>query len=247
MLLHLANNMLAFLTIYLRYYAPAELSFGVELFILLFFPMFGMWMIWNARQQGFRFSAGLRPGVDVLAVFTSPAYSGRCDLSGGICRIFCALRGTMTDEELMRAALDEAKLAAALGEVPVGAVVAKDGEIIARAHNLRESGKNATYHAELMAIDAACKALGGWRLWQCELFVTLEPCPMCSGAIINSRLKRVVYGARDPKAGCCGSLTDLFALPFNHHPVIEAGLMEAEAQALLQDFFAMLREKRKKK
>ena len=101
----------------------------------------------------------------------------------------------MTDEELMRAALDEAREAAALGEVPVGAVVAKDGEIIARAHNLRESGKNATYHAELMAIDAACKALGGWRLWQCELFVTLEPCPMCSGAIINSRLKRVVYGA----------------------------------------------------
>ena len=127
----------------------------------------------------------------------------------------------MTDEELMRAALDEAKIAADLGEVPVGAVVAKDGEIVALAHNL--------------------------RLWQCELFVTLEPCPMCSGAIINSRLKRVVYGARDPKAGCCGSLTDLFALPFNHHPVIESGLLEDEAQALLQDFFVMLREKRKKK
>ena len=100
----------------------------------------------------------------------------------------------MTDEQLMQAALEEAHAAAALGEVPVGAVVAKDGEIIARAHNLRESGKNAIYHAELLAIDAACKALGGWRLWQCELFVTLEPCPMCSGAIINSRLKRVVYG-----------------------------------------------------
>ena len=128
----------------------------------------------------------------------------------------------MTDEELMRAALDEAREAAALGEVPVGAVVAKDGKIIARAHNLRESGKNATYHAELMAIDAACKALGGWRLWQCELFVTLEP-------------------------WCCGSLSDLFALPFNQHPVIESGLLEEEAQALLQDFFAMLREKRKKK
>ena len=132
----------------------------------------------------------------------------------------------MTDEQLMQAALEEARTAAALGEVPVGAVVAKDGEIIARAHNLRESGKNAIYHAELLAIDAACKALGGWRLWQCELFVTLEPCPMCSGAIINSRLKRVVYGARDPKAGCCGSLTDLFALPFNHHPVMEQGLLE---------------------
>ena len=153
----------------------------------------------------------------------------------------------MTDFELMGAALEEARKAAALGEVPVGAVVAKDGEIISAAHNTRETEQNALHHAELLAIDAACKKLGGWRLWQCELFVTLEPCPMCSGAIINSRLKRVVYGARDPKAGCCGSLTDLFALPFNHHPVIEAGLMEAEAQALLQDFFAMLREKRKKK
>lgn len=142
----------------------------------------------------------------------------------------------MTDEQLMQAALEEARAAAALGEVPVGAVVAKDGEIIARAHNLRESGKNAIYHAELLAIDAACKALGGWRLWQCELFVTLEPCPMCSGAIINSRLKRVVYGARDPKARCCGSLTDLFALPFNHHPVMEQGLLEEDAQALLQEF-----------
>ena len=150
----------------------------------------------------------------------------------------------MTDEELMRAALAQAELAARAGEVPVGAVVAKDGEIVAQAHNLRESGKNATYHAELLAIDAACKALGGWRLWQCELFVTLEPCPMCSGAIINSRLKRVVYGAADPKAGCCGSLTDLFALPFNHHPVIGHGLLEAESQALLQEFFSMLRQKR---
>ena len=129
----------------------------------------------------------------------------------------------MTDEQLMQAALEEAHAAAALGEVPVGAVVAKDGEIIARAHNLRESGKNAIYHAELLAIDEACKALGGWRLWQCELFVTL-----------------------DPKAGCCGSLTDLFALPFNHHPVMEQGLLEEEAQALLQEFFAGLRAKRLK-
>ena len=153
----------------------------------------------------------------------------------------------MTDEQLMQAALEEARAAAALGEVPVGAVVAKDGEIIARAHNLRESGKNAIYHAELLAIDAACKALGGWRLWQCELFVTLEPCPMCSGAIINSRLRRVVYGAADPKAGCCGGLTDLFALPFNHHPVIEKGLCEEQATALMQQFFERLRQKRQKK
>lgn len=153
----------------------------------------------------------------------------------------------MTDQELMLLALEEAKIAASLGEVPVGAVVVKDGVPIARAHNTRETEKNATHHAELLAIDAACKALGGWRLWQCELFVTLEPCPMCSGAIINSRLKRVVYGAPDPKAGCCGSLTDLFSLPFNHHPVIESGLMAEEAQQLLQDFFAMLRKKREAK
>ena len=153
----------------------------------------------------------------------------------------------MTDFELMGLALEEAAKAAALGEGPVGAVVARHGEVVAMAHNTRETEKNALHHAELLAIDAACKALGGWRLWQCELFVTLAPCPMCSGAIINSRLKRVVYGARAPKAGCCGSLTDLFALPFNHHPVIESGLLEDEAQALLQNFFVMLREKRKKK
>ena len=144
----------------------------------------------------------------------------------------------------MQAALEEAQLAFEAGEVPVGAVIAKDGEIVAKAHNLRETGKNALYHAELMAIDQACQVLGGWRLWQCELFVTLEPCPMCSGAIINSRLRRVVYGAADPKAGCCGGLTDLFALPFNHHPVVEGGLMEAESQQLLQQFFASLRQKR---
>lgn len=150
----------------------------------------------------------------------------------------------MTDQELMGLALQEAEKAAALGEVPVGAVVAKDGQPVALAHNLRESGKNATYHAELLAIQQACQILGGWRLWQCELFVTLEPCPMCSGAIINSRLRRVVYGAADPKAGCCGSLTDLFALPFNHHPVIESGLRAEEASTLLQEFFARLRQKR---
>ena len=150
----------------------------------------------------------------------------------------------MTDQELMGLALQEAEMAAALGEVPVGAVVAKDGQPVALAHNLRESGKNATYHAELLAIQQACQVLGGWRLWQCELFVTLEPCPMCSGAIINSRIRRVVYGAADPKAGCCGSLTDLFALPFNHHPVIESGQRAEEASALLQEFIARLRQKR---
>ena len=153
----------------------------------------------------------------------------------------------MTDYELMGAALEEAARAAALGEVPVGAVVARNGEIIAAAHNTRETEKNALHHAELLAIDAACKKLGGWRLWQCELFVTLEPCPMCSGGIINSRIRRVVYGAADTKAGCCGSVTDLFALPFNHHPVVERGLRAEEAQALLQAFFLRLLEQRSAK
>lgn len=150
----------------------------------------------------------------------------------------------MTDLELMQAALCEAEKAAVLGEVPVGAVIAKDGEIIAAAHNTRETEKNATHHAELLAIDAACKKLGGWRLWQCELFVTLEPCPMCAGAIINSRIRRVVYGAPDTKAGCCGSVTNLFTMPFNHKPKLESGLCAEEAGALLSKFFVQLREKR---
>ena len=147
----------------------------------------------------------------------------------------------MTDFELMGLALEEAAKAAALGEVPVGAVVARHGEVVATAHNTRETEKNALHHAELLAIDAACKALGGWRLWECELFVTLEPCPMCAGAILNSRIRRVVYGAADAKAGCCGSVTDLFALPFNHHPMVEQGLRAEEAGALLQAFFKDLR------
>ena len=123
-------------------------------------------------------------------------------------------------------------------------MIARNGEIIATGVNRVTAEHDPTAHAELLAIDAACKKLGGWRLWECELFVTLEPCPMCAGGIINSRLRRVVYGAADTKAGCCGSVTDLFALPFNHHPVVEKGLREAEAQQLLQAFFVSLREKR---
>lgn len=145
----------------------------------------------------------------------------------------------------MRLALAQADIAAALGEVPVGAVVVRQGVVVSAAHNTRETEKNAVHHAELLAIDAACRALGGWRLWECELFVTLEPCPMCAGAIINSRIRRVVYGAKDAKAGCCGSVTDLFALPFNHAPQVEGGLLEAECTARLQTFFAALRAQRK--
>lgn len=151
----------------------------------------------------------------------------------------------MGDIEFMQVALEEARLAALEGEVPVGAIVVKNGEIVSRAHNRRELDKNALAHAEVLAIDAACKALGGWRLWECELFVTLEPCPMCSGAIINSRIKRVVYGAKDSKAGCCGSVVDLFAYPFNHVPQIESGVLQEECRSELQNFFASLREKRK--
>ena len=147
----------------------------------------------------------------------------------------------MTDYELMGAALEEAARAAALGEVPVGAVVARNGEIIAAAHNTRETEKNALHHAELLAIDAACKKLGGWRLWQCELFVTLEPCPMCAGAIINARIPRVVYGASDRKCGAVDSVCSLFSMEFNHHPQVESGVREAECGALLTEFFRNLR------
>lgn len=151
----------------------------------------------------------------------------------------------MEDEKWMRLALEEAKCAAQMGEVPVGAVIVKDGEVVAAAHNTRETEKNAVHHAELLAIDKACARLGGWRLWQCDLYVTLEPCPMCAGAIINSRIKRVVYGACDTKAGCCGSVVDLFSLGFNHRPVVESGVLEEECTALLQTFFEELRRKRK--
>lgn len=150
----------------------------------------------------------------------------------------------MTDLQLMQIALNEAKIAFELGEVPVGAVIAKNGEIIAQAHNLRETGKNAVNHAELLAISCACERLSGWRLWECDLFVTLEPCPMCTGAIINSRIRRVVYGAADIKAGCCGSVANLFDMPFNHSPIVQRGLLQEESTRLLQDFFARLRLKK---
>ena len=151
----------------------------------------------------------------------------------------------MEDEKWMRLALEQAECAAKLGEVPVGEVIVKDGEVVATAYNTRETEKNAVHHAELLAIDRACARLGGWRLWQCDLYVTLEPCPMCAGAIINSRLKRVVYGARDAKAGCCGSVVDLFSLGFNHRPALESGVLEEECTALLQSFFEELRRNRK--
>lgn len=133
------------------------------------------------------------------------------------------------------------------GEVPVGAVVVKDGEIVGKGRNRRENGKNALFHAEISAIDEACRNLGGWRLWQCEMYVTLEPCPMCAGAIINSRIKKVTFGAYDKKAGSFGSVVDFNDLPYNHKPQIEGGIDEKECSELLSLFFEQLREKRKTK
>lgn len=150
----------------------------------------------------------------------------------------------MIDREWMQQAIVLAEQADAEGEVPVGAVIVKDGAVIATGRNRRELGKNALAHAEIEAINAACRTLGGWRLSGCTLYVTLEPCPMCAGAIINARLDRVVYGAPDPKAGSCGSLTNLFALPYNHQPQLTSGVMQEECAALLQAFFRKLREKR---
>ena len=143
----------------------------------------------------------------------------------------------MTDEEYMRLALDEAGRAAALDEVPVGAVVVRRGEIIARAHNTRETGKCALDHAELLAIRDACRAAGGWRLNDTTLYVTLEPCPMCAGAILNARIDRVVFGARDPRFGAFGSLFNLNELPLNHKTEIADGVLADESSALLSSFF----------
>lgn len=149
----------------------------------------------------------------------------------------------MTDTDFMREALILAEQAAAQGEVPVGCVITLGDRIIGRGYNRRETQRHALAHAELLAIDEACRTLGGWRLWQCTLYVTLEPCPMCAGAIINARIPRVVYGAADPKAGSCGSLANLFALPYNHRPTAEGGVLGDECAASLQRFFRQLRRK----
>ncbi|MDE6471047.1 MAG: nucleoside deaminase [Eubacterium sp.] len=146
------------------------------------------------------------------------------------------------DNVFMQRAMELARLSALEGEVPVGAVVVKDNEIVGEGRNRRELGKNALYHAELEAIDSACKKLGGWRLWQCELYVTLEPCPMCAGAIINARIKKVYFGAFDKKAGSFGSIADFNTIPYNHKPEIVSGVMEAECSAMLTGFFRELRK-----
>lgn len=153
------------------------------------------------------------------------------------------------DEYFMSLAIKEAEKAYELGEVPVGAVIVQRGKVVSTGYNLRETGKKATAHAELIAIEKACEKLGGWRLPECTLYVTLEPCPMCAGAIINSRIDRVVFGAYDQKAGSCGSLINLFEIDYNHKPQLTSGVLEEDCAELLKKFFQALRERiqRKKK
>ena len=150
-------------------------------------------------------------------------------------------RMPVEDNIFMDAALELAKEAAAAGEIPVGCVIVRKGEIVGRGRNCRETDRTALGHAELMAIQDACKNLGGWRLWECTLYVTLEPCSMCAGAILNARIPRVVYGASDSKFGAVRSVCSLFDMAFNHHPQVEAGIREEEAAALMTEFFQNLR------
>lgn len=151
----------------------------------------------------------------------------------------------MTETVYMKEAIEEAKKAEAIGEVPIGAVVVYNGNVIARAHNLRETSQIATGHAELLAIEAACEVIGSWRLEEAELYVTLEPCPMCAGAIIMSRVKKVVYGASDPKAGCAGTFMNLLQDDrFNHQCEVVSGVLQEECGSLLTNFFRNLRKKK---
>ncbi len=147
----------------------------------------------------------------------------------------------MEDLQFMDQALELAREAAAEGEVPVGCVIVRKGEIVGRGRNRREETKSALSHAEIEAISDACVHLGGWRLWDCTLYVTLEPCPMCAGAILSARIPRVVYGASDKKFGAVRSVCSLFDQNFNHHPQVESGIREAEAAALMTEFFQNLR------
>lgn len=154
----------------------------------------------------------------------------------------------MTDEFFMKEAIAEARKAEVMAEVPIGALIVLDGEIIGRGHNTRETEQETLSHAELHAIRQANEAVGSWRLEGCTLYATLEPCPMCAGAILQARIERVVYGAADPKAGCCGTFMNLLGDErFNHQAEVVSGVMEKECGSLLTDFFKALREKKKRK
>ncbi|HZJ76849.1 MAG TPA: tRNA adenosine(34) deaminase TadA [Oscillospiraceae bacterium] len=148
------------------------------------------------------------------------------------------------DKKFMTVAIEEAQKALDKREVPIGAVIVKDNKIITKAHNLKETLKNAVFHAEILAIKDACNLLGRWRLTDCTIYVTIEPCPMCAGAILQSRIKRVVIGAMDIKSGACGSVVNLLDNPgFNHRVEIETGILEEKCSRLVKDFFRYLREK----
>lgn len=148
----------------------------------------------------------------------------------------------MTERELMQRALELARQARDEGEVPVGAVIARNGEIIAEGRNDRERTQSALGHAEIRAIEEASRRLGRWRLNDCDIYVTLEPCPMCAGAIINARLGRLIYGAFDNTMGACGGRVNLFKCGFNHHPVVECGFLEEECAAVMREFFQKIRD-----
>ena len=153
-------------------------------------------------------------------------------------------REIVMEEKFMREALRLARRAAKMGEMPVGAVIVRDGEIIARGYNKRESKKNALLHAEIIAIDKACKKLGGWRLPGCEMYVTLEPCPMCAGAILNARIEHLYYGAPDEKSGCCGTRVNLLDMNMcNFIAEVIGGVMETECRDVIKDFFKELRNR----
>ena len=156
---------------------------------------------------------------------------------------------TPTDEDIafMRRAIELARVAESIDEVPVGAVAVRDGKIIAEAYNTRETEKCATHHAEILAIERACAALGGWRLPRVTLYVTMEPCAMCAGAIVNSRIERVVFGAPDLRFGAFGSLIDLSAVPLNHRPEVIGGVLKDENVDILQSYFRKKREEKSKK
>ncbi|MBQ9783385.1 MAG: tRNA adenosine(34) deaminase TadA [Clostridia bacterium] len=149
------------------------------------------------------------------------------------------------DERWMREALALARQAAEQGEIPVGAVIVKDGQMLCGAYNLRENRKSVSAHAELLAIEEACRRIGDWRLTGCTLYVTLEPCPMCAGAIVNGRIDRVVYGVKDPAAGCCGSVLNLNAYPFSHAFALSGGVCAEESRTLLRKFFETKRQNKK--
>lgn len=153
----------------------------------------------------------------------------------------------MSDKDIyfMKRAIARAKAAARVGEVPIGAIIVKDEKIIASGRNMRENKHNALHHAEIIAIDRACKKLDAWRLIGCTLYVTMEPCPMCAGAIVNSRIERVVYGCHDSKAGALGTVFDLHEFPLNHKYEVVGGILEEECSGLLSDFFAELRKRPK--